>query len=342
MRLGIIGAGWVAMNAYIPAGAKVTHVLDIDPSRATELAARCGAVVVWDLDALVAQVDALIVCTPPHEHPDALLLAMRARKPALCEKPVIRAPAEAELDPRLVMGSATTRLRDDVQQLLRWVEEERLGGLRRVALRWIRGAGVPAPGSWRTDRACAPLGVLEDLGPHLLDVAQAIVPDDDPRVVESVLACRHGACPRSAAWFGGEGNSSYAVPDYCAARLATAPGVEVQIEVAWADAEPRDVAQIVIEGERGRAALDGLFGFSTERRVAEQTCRLASGGAVELLHLDPGPGAQQRAFSRSIQRFERFCLGLAPACADAHEIRRVARWMELIEEHHRLMREMPQ
>src|SRR5207237_1356778 len=152
-----------------------------------------------------------------------------------------------------------------------------LGRLRRLGLGWWRHRGVPAPGSWRTQAAISPGGVLEDLGPHLLDIAAGIVtaarlPLAEPAaVVRSRLERRGGAADGGASWFGGE-HATYDAPDHCAAELRLSSGCTLALEIAWTDPRPDDEVRIHVEGDDGQATLTGLLGFSTARRQREQTC----------------------------------------------------------------------
>jgi oxidoreductase len=339
----LLGAGWIADRAYLPAlighpALRLIAIHDPVPERAEQLAARCpGTRAVTDVAAALALAEASIVCAPAADHLALLAACRDADHVTLCEKPVLRSAAElgalgAEGLAR-VMGSATMRMRDDIATLLGWVADGRLGALRRVRLAWWRHAGVPSPGSWRTRAACSPGGVLEDLGPHLLDIAAALVPDRGGRaatVQASELRRRGGArtAGAAAAWFGGEAGG-YDAPDYCRARLAVG-GCELALELAWTDPDAGDRVVIEVDGEHGRAAFDGLLGFSTDRRRPEQRCVLEAGGRTERRDFPVGPAVQHRAFAASLDRFAAVCRGEARPLSDGAEIAQVARWIDQI------------
>lgn len=121
MRLGILGVGRI--GAY---HARVAHALpdvtalvvrDVRPERAerarAELATPTRPVLLADsTDALLAQVDGVLIATPTATHAELLEAAMRAGVPAFCEKPValdlatVRALAtlEAERDAVVQVG----------------------------------------------------------------------------------------------------------------------------------------------------------------------------------------------------------------------------------------------
>jgi predicted dehydrogenase len=95
VRWGILGAGGIArtVGADIAAspGSLVAAVASRDAERAANLAAALGAGRVYDsYEALVADpdVDVVYVATTHAQHHDAALLALRAGKPVLVEKPI--------------------------------------------------------------------------------------------------------------------------------------------------------------------------------------------------------------------------------------------------------------
>lgn len=351
VRVAIVGAGWVTENCYLThlgedSPLEVAAVYDLDLGRAARVALRLGLPrPARDLDeCLDPSIHGIIVCTPPHTHVPLVLRGLEADKYVLCEKPVARneeeaaalrsAPAAAAR----LMGSATTRRRRDVGLLVSWVRSGRVGELRGVELRWLRGRGVPDPGSWHANPRACPTGVLEDLGPHLLDIAAALPQTAVASLerVESVLACRYGALGRAANWYGRAGRAAvlpYEVPDYARARLDFAGGPSLELEVCWASEDEGDLCELVFKGTRGTASLRGLFGFSTSRREPRQFCTLeARGQRPEVFELTPGPREQQDAFGCSVETFARFCAGDAPPVADLHEILRVASWLAAVQQ----------
>ncbi len=95
VRWGILGAGGVArtVGADVAAspGSVVAAVASRDPGRATQLAGALGARRAYgSYEALVADpdVDVVYVATTHAQHHDAALLALRAGKPVLVEKPL--------------------------------------------------------------------------------------------------------------------------------------------------------------------------------------------------------------------------------------------------------------
>src|SRR5438094_10260543 len=94
MQFGLIGAGCIGglraqALAKVP-GAKLVAVTDVDPHRAEHVAARAQARVCKNLAEIIAlaNIDAVIVSTPPQFHEEAALAALAAGKHVLCEKPL--------------------------------------------------------------------------------------------------------------------------------------------------------------------------------------------------------------------------------------------------------------
>lgn len=350
LRAAVIGTGWIAEQVYLPClldhgGIEVVAAHDESPEVLLRFAQSAGL----SSDALSLDqcfdsgVQGVILCTPPAVHAQQIARLVARDKAVLCEKPVFREVEELEkIGPasdvaRRLMGSASMRLREDVSLLLHWVKEGVLGPLESVHLGWWRERGVPCAGSWRTDPSQCPLGVMEDLGPHLLDLLAALISDgvwSELRVVSALLECRHGNdLRRSASWFKSETESPYSVPDYGSAEFLSDTGTRIAVEVCWANPLPGDYCTLKFKGARGTAELRGLLGLSTLRRSPEQVCVLERAGHAPETHEFPaGREMQTRAFAESVAIFSRFCRSLSRPAADFTEIRRVTEWLSAIRE----------
>jgi len=101
LRLGMIGAGWIAREhvASISAlpDAELAAVADLDAARAGELAAGAGARAYADWGEMLAAetLDAVVVCTPPMAHRDPCLAAVDRGLAVYLEKPVARTSEDA-------------------------------------------------------------------------------------------------------------------------------------------------------------------------------------------------------------------------------------------------------
>jgi predicted dehydrogenase len=99
LKVGIIGAGWVAANRHVPAVqrssvGRVAAVCDHSREKALAIAPR-GVPVFTDLeDLLASDLDAVVICTPPHSHAALATASIRAGKHTLVEKPFALTSAE--------------------------------------------------------------------------------------------------------------------------------------------------------------------------------------------------------------------------------------------------------
>lgn len=95
---GMIGADHVARLTTQVVGATVTAVFDVATERAQQAAASAGAASSPSWQALVAadDVDAVLIASPGHLHPDQAIACIAAGKPVLCEKPLATTTADAQ------------------------------------------------------------------------------------------------------------------------------------------------------------------------------------------------------------------------------------------------------
>ena len=95
LNIGVIGAGNIGHDhirrvTHSVAGARIAAVFDVAQERAKQVANDVGAVAVDDAHSLIAddRIEAVIIASPGHLHPDQALACLAAGKPVLCEKPL--------------------------------------------------------------------------------------------------------------------------------------------------------------------------------------------------------------------------------------------------------------
>ena len=84
---------------YMVAAAEVTAIVDVDSTRAEEIAARCGGAKVCDnAEQLISspEVDAVVIAAPNRFHAQLTRACISAGKPVLCEKPLATGGVEAK------------------------------------------------------------------------------------------------------------------------------------------------------------------------------------------------------------------------------------------------------
>ncbi len=100
LRIGLVGVGGIAAQHFkwlaAEEGVRVVGVTDVDDARLQERGAQWGVSVYSELDSLLAQVDAVFVCTPPAHHRDPTVRAADAGVHVFCEKPMALALEDAD------------------------------------------------------------------------------------------------------------------------------------------------------------------------------------------------------------------------------------------------------
>ncbi|WP_088313133.1 Gfo/Idh/MocA family protein [Kineosporia sp. R_H_3] len=94
---GMIGADHVARLTTQVVGSRVSAVFDVATDRAAQVAAAAGATSHTSWEAVVAadDVDAVLIASPGHLHPEQAIACIAAGKPVLCEKPLATTSADA-------------------------------------------------------------------------------------------------------------------------------------------------------------------------------------------------------------------------------------------------------
>ena len=177
MRFGLIGTGPWASRAHGPGllacpDADLIGVWGRDESKAAALAGRLGAKPYVDVDALLADVDAVAFAVPPAVQAGLATRAARAGRHVLLDKPIALDVASADALASAVQASGvasvvffTDRFVDTSRA---WFDHVRnTPGWRGAWYRWfstLQAPDNPFGGSaWRRER-----GALWDTGPHAL------------------------------------------------------------------------------------------------------------------------------------------------------------------------------
>ncbi|MFJ8630682.1 Gfo/Idh/MocA family protein [Streptomyces sp. NPDC093568] len=197
MRIGLLGTGPWAQMAHAPALDRHAEVdfVGVWGRRAAptkELAHTYGVRAYDDVDALLADVDAVAVALPPAIQADLAARAARAGRHLLLDKPlaptVEQARAVVEAVAETGVASVvffTTRFQPETEA---WITEQAaVEGWFTGRAQWLgavfSGDGNPfADSPWRRDK-----GALWDVGPHALSVLLPVLGD-----ARRVAAAAHG------------------------------------------------------------------------------------------------------------------------------------------------------
>lgn len=185
VRVAIVGAGAVSQDGYLPAcesvsNVEVTHVVDVDESRARSVADEFGVPEFsTDHREVLDDIDAAIVTTPPEFHAAIARDCFERDVHVLTEKPIATSPdeaaevvAEAERRGLHYAVSRPRRHLPCLYLLKQFVDAQFLGELHRFEVAEGRELDWEFRSGYRFDADRSWGGVLSDMGPHMLDVLQ--------------------------------------------------------------------------------------------------------------------------------------------------------------------------
>lgn len=186
LRVGLIGTGYWARTIHA-AGVQQNPTADLvgvwgrDRGKTTDLAAQLGTRAYPDVDALLADVDALTFAVPPDVQCDLAIRAAEAGRHILLEKPIATSVASAERLEEAVsranIGSIVFFTRRFVPEAAAWLQSasEQGGwdcGRAEFASSALVDGGAFANSPWRHTK-----GALWDIGPHALSMLYPLLGD---------------------------------------------------------------------------------------------------------------------------------------------------------------------
>lgn len=197
VRVALVGCGRIS-GSHVSAidridGLELVAVADVETQRATALAQDRGIPAFRTLDELLAEVecDVVTVCTPSGLHPSHGIVAARAGKHVVTEKPMAISLADADALVQACDAAGVhlfvvkqNRLNPPIQLLRRAVDKARFGRiyLANTTVRWTRPQeyydAAPWRGTWEFDG-----GAIMNQASHYVDLMQWLVGP-----VESVVA----------------------------------------------------------------------------------------------------------------------------------------------------------
>ncbi|HVA37831.1 MAG TPA: Gfo/Idh/MocA family oxidoreductase [Candidatus Dormibacteraeota bacterium] len=181
LRFGIVGTGAIA-KSYEAAfrgleTARLAGACDVDPTAVWEFSQRVGCEPYASYQEMAgrADLDAVIICTPPHTHEEITTYFLNRRVAVLCEKPLtISVPsAHRILEAAKRSGAVFTmaskfRYVDDVQRAWELVHDHTIGDV--VLIENAFTSRVDMSKRWNGDSKRSGGGVLIDNGTHSVDI----------------------------------------------------------------------------------------------------------------------------------------------------------------------------
>ncbi len=263
MRVGIIGAGLQgrrrasALQDFPQTELAVISSADHRHAEALADRFRCEAGAGWRAVAERADLDVIVVCTPPHLHAEITVAALESGKHVLCEKPLSKTVAEgramvatADRSGKVLKCGFNHRHHPGIQQVRRWVEDGAIGEL--MFIRCCYGIGG-RPGferEWRADPRFAAGGQLMEQGIHAIDLFRWLL--GDPEGVTAVTATQYwGIAPKE--------DNAFVLLQWTSGQVASLHSSLTQ----W-----KNLFTFEVYGKDGYASVNGLGGgYGIEQAV---------------------------------------------------------------------------
>ncbi|WP_324757841.1 Gfo/Idh/MocA family protein [Haloarcula sp. GH36] len=277
VRLGIVGLGNIAnihCDALEASGLEETLVagVDIDPDARAAFADTYGVDVYEDHEEMFAEIDAVLVTTPNRFHEEYVVDALAAGLDVLVEKPLAhtlesatRIAEAAEDAEGFCMVGFHKRFAEPVEVLDGYRRRGELGDVNHVEADYIRRRGIPARGSWFTQKSVSGGGSLIDIGVHALDLSLYLSGYPEVTEVSGVTRANFGTDDDYSyvkMWGEDQGASGFDVDDSVSALVRCADGTTISLEVAWASNRPNS-QQYYVRGDEAGAGLDLASGELT-------------------------------------------------------------------------------
>ncbi len=206
--MGVVGASWFADLWYLPVlqmhqDVTIAAICSKTGESAEKMARKYGVEQVYtDYREMLEKenLDGICIVTPNDTHKDITLAAIRNGLHVICEKPMAMNVKEAlEMEEVAKEGSVvhainfTYREHPGIQKLKEILEEGLIGEVHNSYFEYSGDYGLNGPPGWRGTISKGGIGgVLQDLGSHIIDVAQYILQDEIIKVNGSLFFLENG------------------------------------------------------------------------------------------------------------------------------------------------------
>ncbi len=272
VNFGVIGAGGIARRKTIPGMLRARHcrlVAVMDPVNIESIAAEFKVSKAYATEAEILadpKVDAVYIASPAHCHYEQILMAARAGKHILCEKPltmnVRQAKAAVEACRRqkvFLQEGYMMKFHGAHREIKRIVDEGRLGKI--VYMRAQLSCWYPSmKGAWRQDPKLGGGGALIDMATHLYDLLEYFV----------------GPIRRVAA-VTGTLVQSYKSDDSSTTMLEFKSGAHATVDCFFCIPDEASRTRLEIYGSKGAILTEGTIGQSAKGTIEGYFSEAAAG-----------------------------------------------------------------
>jgi len=251
VRIGVVGAGWPSWQ-HIKGFKKLKNVevqalCDVNKEHLNKIADE------YDIPERFTRfkdmlgekaIDVVCVCTPNYLHVTQVILALKAGKHVLCEKPLSinattaqKIEAHLKKSKKIFMMAHVYRFKEESQYLKRLIQRGELGSIYFAKTHVLRREGIPGWGGWFTTKSKSGGGALIDCGVHMLDLTWWLMGTPEPISAYGVAYAKFGPKGLRKQKFGVskiKGKPIFDVDDFAAGLIRMANGSSLLIEASWA------------------------------------------------------------------------------------------------------------
>jgi predicted dehydrogenase len=319
MKVGIIGCGLIGgkrAEALTGSGSRLAAAFDVVAERARLLVARHGGEPCASPEDVIAKSDVIVVATTNDQLVPAGMLAVRARKPVLIEKPAGR--RASELEPLaaaareqgvVVKVGFNHRYHPAAQKARAILDAGECGNVMFVRARYGHGGRVGYEKEWRADPVKSGGGELLDQGVHLIDLARWFIGAEFTDVQG-----------RAETYFW-----KMPVDDNAFLTLGTAARQVAHLQVSWT--EWKNIFSFEIYAQQAKLHLEGLGGSYGVERLYHYHMRPEMGPPDTVVYEYPGP---DRSWSLEWADFARAIATRTRACGDVDDAVEVLRIVDAV------------
>ena len=190
MRVGLIGSGLQGRRrapAIQSSSGTELAVISADYADSAQAAALaksfgCESTVGWEHVVKRSDLDAVVICTPPHLHAKIGIAAMENGKHVLCEKPLGRTVEEAEamvnaanMNKVKLKCGLNHRFHPAIQKAKQLLDQGDIGEPNFVRCRYGIGGRPGYEKEWRANPEIAGGGEMMDQGTHAIDLSRCFL-----------------------------------------------------------------------------------------------------------------------------------------------------------------------
>ncbi len=205
LRIGVVGAGNIAVNAHLPAykacnNIDIVAIADLNIDRAKEAAESFGIPAYFaSVEDMLAgvELDAVDICTWNNGHAPVCIAAAKAGKHIVCEKPMAKDLSDAKAMEAAVKEAGVTfmlavpgRFNNQNMYVRELFEAGELGDVYYAKVANVRRRGTPT--GWFTDKKTSGGGPVIDIGVHSIDAAWYLMGTPKPVRVSAQTFAPHG------------------------------------------------------------------------------------------------------------------------------------------------------